>query len=248
MENLNLNGIIPEVSDRITPFVEDIRRGDSDNLHSFHIVGSALTPDFNKKTSDINSVVVLKEMNLGFIKFLAPLGKKYRKKGVAAPLIMTPEYIKRSLDVFPIEFFNFKLIHHTVFGDDILTGLAIENKDIRLQCEREIKTKLIWLRQGYISCLGEKNLLRKKLSESITGYIPLFRAIIYLLGKEPPVKSRDVVVTLQEMTSIETGIFEKMLLLKRKELSLSMDELTDFFEEYYMGTERIGRIINDLNT
>ncbi len=67
-------------------------------------------------------------------------------------------------------------------------------------------------------------------------------------SKEPPVKSHDVVVTLQEMTSIETGIFEKMLLLKRKELTLSMDELTDFFEEYYMGTERIGRIINDLNT
>ncbi len=248
MENLNLKNIIPEVSDRITPFVEDIMKGDTGNLHSFHIVGSALTPDFNKKTSDINSVVVLKEMNLGFVKFLAPLGRKYRKKGVAAPLIMTPEYIKTSLDVFPIEFFNFKLIHHTLFGEDILAGLEIEDKDIRLQCEREIKTKLIWLRQGYISSLGDKNLLREKLSESITGYIPLFRAIIHLLGKEPPVRSQDVVVTLQEMTSIETGIFEKMLLLKRNELTLSMNELTAFFEEYYMGTERIGRIINDLHT
>jgi len=57
-----------------------------------------------------------------------------------------------------------------------------------------------------------------------------------------------VVVTLQEMTSIETGIFEKMLRLKRNELTLSMDELTAFFEQYYLGTERIGKIINDLHT
>jgi len=248
MEKVNLEGIDPVVSERMAPFIEDILKGEAGNLHSFHIVGSALTADFNKKTSDINSVVVLKEMDLGFVEFLAPLGRKHRKKGVAAPLIMTPQYIKDSLDVFPIEFFNFRLIHHTVFGDDILGGLEIEDRHLRLQCEREIKTKLIWLRQGYISSLGDKRLLSERLSESITGYIPLFRAIIHLLGKEPPVLSRDVVVTIQEMTSIETGIFEKMLMLRRKELTLSMDEVIAFFEAYYLGTERIGKIINDLHT
>ncbi|NOZ25811.1 MAG: hypothetical protein GXO94_06965 [Nitrospirae bacterium] len=248
MEKLDLKGIDPVVSERIAPFAGDIMKVGAGNLHSFHIVGSALTADFNRKTSDINSVVVLKEMDLGFVEALAPLGRKYRKKGVAAPLIMTPQYIMDSLDVFPVEFFNFRLIHHTVFGDDILEGLKIEERHLRLQCEREIKTKLIWLRQGYISSLGDKRLLSERLAESITGYIPLFRAVLHLLGKEPPVRSRDVVIMLQETTSIETGIFEKGLLLKRKETSLSADELTSFFEEYYMGTEKIGKIINELGT
>ncbi len=247
MDRFRFEGIDPTVSERMLPFAEDILREAAGNLHSFHIVGSALTADFDRKTSDINSVVVLREMDLGFIEALAPLGRKYRKKGVAAPLIMTPQYIMDSLDVFPIEFFNFRLIHHTVFGDDILEGLEIEDRHLRLQCEREIKTKLIWLRQGYISSLGDRKLLSERLSESITGYVPLFRAIIHLLGKEPPLRSRDVVVMLEETASVETGIFEKVLRLKRGELTLTKDELKSFFEEYYTATERTGKIVNDLD-
>ncbi len=247
MDRFRLEGIDPTVSERMLPFAEDILREAAGNLHSFHIVGSALTADFDRKTSDINSVVVLREMDLGFIEALAPLGRKYRKKGVAAPLIMTPQYIMDSLDVFPIEFFNFRLIHHTVFGDDILEGLEIEDRHLRLQCEREIKTKLIWLRQGYISSLGDRKLLSERLSESIKGYVPLFRAIIHLLGKEPPLRSHDVVVMLEETASVETGIFEKALRLKRGELTLTKDELKSFFEEYYTATERTGKIVNDLD-
>ncbi|HAV43580.1 TPA: hypothetical protein DCX15_06170 [bacterium] len=54
-------------------------------------------------------------MDLGFLKLIATLGKKYSRNKVAAPLIMTPRYIERSLDVFPIEFLNLKLIHTAVF-------------------------------------------------------------------------------------------------------------------------------------
>ena len=68
---------------------------------------------------------------------------------------MTPEYIRTSLDVFPVEFLNFKLIHATVFGEDIFESLEINRMDLRRQCERELKVKLVSLRQGYISSLGD---------------------------------------------------------------------------------------------
>jgi hypothetical protein len=68
-------------------------------------------------------------MDLKFLKFLAPLGKKFGRKRIAAPLIMTPEYIDTSLDVFPIEFFNIQQLHLTVYGDDI--WLDLNNKKIR---------------------------------------------------------------------------------------------------------------------
>ena len=247
MEKINVVGLTQNIASKVTPFLEEILgSGHANNLHSFHIVGSALTPDFDEKASDINSVVLLKEMDLGFVEFLAPLGKTYKKRGIGAPLIMTPPYIQSSLDVFPIELLDFKLIHKTVYGEDLFSDLEIERHHLRLQCEREIKTKLIWLRQGYISSLGDKKLLSERLAESITGYIPLFRAIISLLGKEPPVKRHDVILTIQEITGIETGIFEKILILKRKQTSLSIDELMTSFEFYYKATERIAKIIDEL--
>ncbi len=229
------------------PFLKEILESYREEIHSVHIVGSCLTPDYDEKTSDINSIVVLREMNLGFVEFLAPLGRKYKKRGVAAPLIMTPEYIQNSLDVFPIEFFNFKLIHETVYGEDLLKDLSIENRHMRLQVERELKTKLIWLRQGYISTMGDRRLLVENLKNSIKGYIPLFRAIISLFGEDVPVASLEVIKKLEEITKVNCLIFEKIFMLKKGRISPGKDELDRYFEEYYISTERLGRIVDELS-
>ncbi|NOX20980.1 MAG: hypothetical protein GXO99_06960 [Nitrospirae bacterium] len=246
MKEFKTEGLKEEIAERFVNFLKDVLAKYSDNLHSVHLIGSALTPDYIPGVSDINSIFVLKEMDLGFLKLLAPLGKKYKKTGIAAPLIMTPRYIENSLDVFPIEFFDFRLIHHTIVGEDILVDLKIEKKYLRLQAERELKSKLIWLRQGYLSTMGDKKLLVQNLINSITGFFPLFRAIIYLLGQAPPVERHQVVVKLQELTNIKTSIYEKILLIKREQAGPGKNELDRAFEDYYRATEKIGRLINDL--
>jgi hypothetical protein len=248
MLEVSLDSLTPAVAGKIKPFIEEILDGYADNIHSIHIVGSALTPDFDEKTSDINSIVVLKSMDLKFVEFIAPLGKKYRKKSIAAPLIMTPEYISGSLDVFPVEFFDFRLIHQTIFGEDILKDIDIKISDLRHQCEREIKSKLIGLRQGYISSLGDRKLLTEGFVGSIAGYMPLFRGVILLMGKEPPVKKYDVIQTLSEATGIDTDIFRKIIDIKKGRVTLSKKELDSVFEEYYDSTEKIGKIIDELQT
>jgi hypothetical protein len=246
MNTVNLKDIIPSVAGKMRPFIEEILRGHASNVHSFHIVGSAVIPDYNEKLSDINSVVVLHNMDLKFISFLAPLGKKYGKKRIAAPLVMTPEYIRDSRDAFPIEFLDFKLIHKTVYGEDIFRDIEIARQPLRLQCEREIKTKLIGLRQGYISSLGKKEPLATLLVRSIIGSMALFRAIISLLGKEPPVARSEVIKTYETAAGIEADIFAKLLLLKSGEMKPSEHELRALFERYYNALEATGKIIDEL--
>lgn len=246
MFDIKLERLLPMVAQRIRPFIEEILSGYSENIHSIHIVGSAVTEDFNEKTSDINSIFVLKEMDLEFIELIAPLGKRYRKKSIAAPLVMTPEYIKHSLDVFPIEFLDFKLIHETVFGKDILKDIEISRLDLRHQCEREIKSKMIGLRQGYISSAGDRHMLTERFVSSIAGYMPLFRGIIFLMGKERPIRKHKVISELSASTDINTDIFGKILDIKRGKRKLSKEELNTVFKEYYIATEKIGKIIDEL--
>jgi hypothetical protein len=202
--------------------------------------------DYDEKRSDINSVVLLRAMDLKFVEFLAPLGRKYGKKGIAAPLVTTPEYVRSSLDSFPIEFHDFKLIHRTVYGEDILAGLMIQNQPLRLQCEREIKTKIIGLRQGYISTLGKKEDLAGLLIRSFTGSMPLFRAIIALLGKEPPVPRKEVISVFSRSVQVDEGTLQTMLRLKAGTLKASDQELRSLFERYYMVLETTGKIIDGL--
>ena len=243
MDDFNLKA---DISFRYKPFLDSILTPHRDKLHSIHLFGSAVTQDYDPKISDINSVMVLHKMDLKFLELLAPLGKKYGKKGVAAPLIMTPDYIHKSLDVFPIEFLNLKLQHQTVVGKDIFQDLNIENSDLRHQCERELKVKLIGLRQGYISAAGDKNILARGFIDSISGYLPLFKGIIFLLGKKFPQNNSETLSTLEEASGVSTRVFKWVLDLKRRKAKPSIDQLNTVFEDYYGAIEKLGEITDGL--
>ncbi|UCH79892.1 MAG: hypothetical protein JSW20_09055 [Nitrospiraceae bacterium] len=246
MSVINLETLHPTAAKRIGPFFDEILGSYQDRMHSVYVTGTAITDDFNDRISDVNSIFVLKEMDLRFLELLAPLGKTYSKKKVAAPLIMTPAYIQSSLDVFPIEFLNFKLIHTTVFGKDIFKDIEIDLSDLRHHCERELKVKLIWLRQGYLSAMGDRKLLTEGFVNSITGYIPLFRGIITLLGKKPPSMQSDVITALSEAAQINTDVFSQVLKEKHEKIKLSIEELNTMFEDYYEATEKIGKIVDEI--
>ncbi len=243
--DISLESLNPFVSKRIEPFIREILKEYSANIHSIHIMGSAVTPDFNEKTSDINSIIVINEMSFDFIEFLAPLGRKHGKKRIASPIIMTPEYLKNSLDVFPIEFYEFKLIHKTVYGLDILNELQIKKHDLRIQCEREIKSKLIGIMRGYISSTGDKELITETLLRSFAGCIPLFRAVIFLSDKEPPIPRTDVIMAFQDITG-ETRVYEELMLLWNKKIKPSKAELDHIFEEYYKSLKNLSIFIDRL--
>lgn len=243
MNDLNLKDVIIE---RFKPFQDEILSVYKDNIHSITLTGSVLTDDFVPGKSDINSVVVLTEMDLKFLELLATLGKKYQKKRIAAPLIMTPGYIVNSLDVFPIEFLSIKLLHKTIVGENLFQDLKINRSDLRLQCERELKVRLIGLRQGYISCLGNSKMLMEMFIDSFSGYIPLFRGIILLLGKEPPVTSRDAIDVLEKVSGVNTKVFNTILKQKKQKTKLMMGQLNTIFEEYYAAIERLGDITDGI--
>jgi len=235
-----------DISARYQPFLDNILNHHQDLIHSVHIVGSALTQDFDPKASDINSVVVLGKMDLKFLEILAPLGKKYGRKRIAAPLIMTPEYIDKSLDVFPIEFFNITQLHLTVFGEDVFQALDIRKSDLRRQCEQELKVKLIGLRQRYIAAAGDQKILAREFSESFSGYMPLFKSIILLLGKEPPRNNADILSVLEEVSGVRTEVFKFVLNLKKKKTKPSIEQLTMVFKDYYAAIENLGDITDAL--
>ena len=243
MNDLNIKD---EALTKFKPFLDVVLDKYKDKIHSIHITGSALTEDFNPNTSDINSIIVLNKMDLKFLEDFAPLGKKFGKKQVSSPLIMTPEYIYSSLDVFPVEFLTIKLLHKTIFGEDIFSDLEIKKSDLRPQCERELKVRLIGLRQGYLSSLGNRKFLADGFISSFSGYIPLFRGIILLLGITPPEKNKEVLTTLYDVSGVNTDVFKTVLKAKKDKTKLSIEILNSIFEDYYKAIEKLGNITDEI--
>jgi hypothetical protein len=194
MTEPNLDTIDPQIRGVVGAFLQEALDSFGSGMESLALTGSCVTGDYVHGRSDINSVLVLNEMAPALLDKLASMGRRYGKKRLRAPLVMTPEYIERSLDVFPIEFFDIKLIHATVHGPDRFSGLTINKSLLRLQCERDLKAKLIHLHQGYISCSGGGRGLRALLAEALPGFFPLFRAMLSLcqMSKEPAVLKDEV--------------------------------------------------------
>jgi hypothetical protein len=167
----------------------------------------------------------------------------FKKRRIRSPLIMTEEYISRSLDVFPMEFLDIKLFHKTVYGPDHFQKVAIDKAQLRLQCERDLKGKLINLQRGYVSCGGGTRMVRALLLEALPGFFTLLRAMLFLVQapKEPPARKADVLTEAEAVYHIPlSGLREISALKADKGFFLNHEQIAGLFKEVY-------RITNDLS-
>ncbi len=183
---LQQGGIREEIRTPLTLLVERLQARLGDNLRSVSVVGSSLTQDFQPKVSDINTVVVLDTCDLPALNAVALLAPQMKRYKLSPPLLMTPVYIRRSCDVFGVEFLDFQLIHETILGEDPFPSLQFGKKSLRLQCERELKAMLVRLRQGYIAAAGDKRLVHDLLISTTKGLTPLLRAMLWLVDADRP--------------------------------------------------------------
>jgi len=246
----DLSGLSPQAVDPIRAFAREIIPRIRTELESIAITGSCLTEDYIPGTSDINSVFVLKEITLPALDILASMGRRYGKKRIRAPLIMTQDYIHRSLDVFPIEFLDIKLIHSTIYGEKMFSLLEIDKSMLRLQCERDLKAKLINLRQGYIACAGKKKALALLLGDAFPGIFPLFRAMLYIvqINKSPSIPRADVLSDMESTFDMPLDVFKEILSIRKgKKGSLSHEQVNRIFNEVYRITDEFSLKMDKLS-
>lgn len=243
---LRLDRLSPAVRAKGAPFLQDLATVAGAGLHSLHVVGSAVTPDWVEGRSDVNTLLVLRAMDLGVLEAIGPLGRRHRRTGIAPPLVMDTGYIAGSLDVFPMEFLELRLIHETVAGEDLLAGLTIGRADLRRQCEREVKSRLVGLRQAYLRSLGEPKPLTAALVGFLAGYQPLARGILWLLGREVPVRRAEAFAALAAAAGPDAAVFAEVLALKEGRAKPDAGEVRALFERCHRATEKLGRVVDAL--
>jgi len=243
---LKLDALRMQIRDIVKSFAEKLIEELGENLQSITVVGSSLTEDFKPGQSDINTVLVLGRQTLGLLKSITPLAKTMRKKRISPPLLMTPSYIERSRDVFGVEFLDFQLTHRTVLGDDPFTSLTFNKKDVRLQCERELKAMLIRLRQGYIAAAANKKLVRDILISTAKGLVPLLRAMLWLKGIDRVAKSEPTISKAASEFTINMESLITAVKWQHQKGRLSELDMENVFESIYSTVEQLALFVDKL--
>jgi len=246
-QQLKLDGLRSDIREAVSVFGERLFEALGENLKSITVVGSSLTEDFTPGSSDINTVLVVGERSMAVLKSIGAMGKPMSKKRISAPLLMTKAYIERSLDVFGVEFYNFQLVHETVYGEDPFAGLEFAKADVRAQCERELKASLIRLRQGYISAAGNRKLVRDLLATAANSLVPLLRGMLWLKGIKVPKSANEVLSESKRAFGIDAdSAIEEARGRGYAKVRGTEEQTTEMFESIYRSVDTLSRIVDEL--
>ncbi len=242
---LRLDGIRETVRAPLRLLVDQLHGGLHDNLRSVTVVGSSLTEDFKPGVSDINTIIVLDRHSTPALALVASLAKPLRRQGLAAPLLVTASYIERSRDVFGVEFLDFQLVHETIFGDDPFAALSFEKDNVRLQCERELKSMLVKMQQGYLVAGGEPRLVREEVIAGAKELAPLLRAMLWLKDIERPRTMTASLRKAAEQFNVELDAAIEADRWRQERRRLTAAEVEAGFEDVFAAVENLSQVIDD---
>jgi hypothetical protein len=217
-----------------------------DDLISILLYGSAASGEYRPGSSDINIMIVLTEEGIDRLDRAFEAVGKWRKSSAAIPLFITQGYLETSLDVFPIEYLNFRTNHVLVYGKDILEGLVIKPEFLRLQCERELKGKLLLLREAFVGTEGKGGRLRDVVSESLPAMAATFRALLYLNGREGRGDKRSILRETCEVFGMEHMVFQNLLDIREGRLKPGDRDLLALFKAYMGEVRRLSNLVDQL--
>jgi hypothetical protein len=218
---------------------EDYRRIFGPHMISIILYGSGAGEDYVPGKSDLNFLVTLTDQGIERLDLALDTVSRWRKRMVAIPLFMTRPYLKGSLDAYPIEYLNMKRHYIVVNGEDVLAELTFAPRHIRLQLERELRGKLLHLRSGYLATGGSAGRIRDLISMSLTAFVSLFSALLYLKNVEIPHAARDVIAAAGAAFGVDVAIFVKCDEIRRKTKRFSSAEVRAIFRDYLKEVNRL---------
>ena len=135
----------------------------------------------NQGDGSIHSCALVQRLGFRDLTACLPFTERWHHRGVAVPLMLSAEELRRTVDVFPLEYSTMLADYAVVRGTDPLKGLTIPVEDVRRAVEGLAKGHLIHLREGFLESHGETTRIARLVSASAA---PL-RALLLHLARLP---------------------------------------------------------------
>jgi hypothetical protein len=202
--------------DLISDFVDKMKTAAGDNLVSVVLYGSAAEGEFHPEYSDLNLLCLMRDVSLAALNQMAGVMVWWRGKRHHPPLVLTPEELNASADVFSIEFSDMKQRYRVLYGEDLLQSLEVPLAHHREQLEYELREKLFLLRQHLLLAGTNEKQLWEVMLHSLSSFTTLFRHVLMEMGELGRKHSRDAVAELSKKLSFDDSAFLQLLDIRAK--------------------------------
>lgn len=235
------------VQSSLNHFVDDLRSTHGDNLASVVLYGSAAAGDYVEARSDYNLLIALHRITPSDLRQAQAPMRNWQRLGHPLPTYFTVAELSDAADVFPIEFHQMEKARLVLYGQDPFESLHFSDVNLRHQTEYELRSKLIQLRRLYIPASVSVDKLLALMSDSLGSFAALFRPVLMLHGKEPPITKPDCVRATVKMLGLDGEPFEQIFALRKDgDIMLTEVEANDLFASYMEQIERVIEAVDRL--
>ncbi|HXZ43767.1 MAG TPA: nucleotidyltransferase domain-containing protein [archaeon] len=228
-------------------FVQDVQELYGGELVAVYLYGSTAAGEHVAGRSDVNVAVVLRQLTPALLRKAAPHLRRWYRQGFATPLFFDPETLHGSLDVFPIEFLDMQERHRMLWGPDLFASLHIELQNLRLQCEQELRGKLMKLRQSYVESALAPVDLERVLVAATASIVVLARTLLRLGGGDSAGKVDVVLEQIQARFAVPTIALRKACQLKRGHIRVAGSGTEELYCEVLSEMQGLVGVVDKLN-
>jgi predicted nucleotidyltransferase len=230
----------------ISEFVERMRAAAETNLLAAILYGSVAAGDYVSDYSDVNLLCVLRETSFAAIKALAPAIEWWGKQKHRAPLLMSAEEMRRSADVFSIEFLDMRRHYRVLWGEDVLKTLEIPMRFHRAQVEYELREKTILLRQSLLIVAGNAEAKWELLLRSLPAFGTLFRHALIALGDAGAGSKREAAAALAGKLGIDASVFGELLNIRERKSDQKAAKVDEMFARHLTLVEQVTAAVDKM--
>ena len=235
-----------ETLDAARVWLAPVRESLGSEFLAAFLTGSVLTQGFDAKHSKINIVVVARALESGALDRLRECMPASRKGLVFDPLLLTQRQIANSLDSFPIEWLELRERHLTLEGEDVFAALEVPNTYLRLQCEHELRSKHIRLRQAYLASGRKALALTDVLKGSASSFATLFRTLLRLRGEVTPASPAQVIEKVAQLYRLDAEALLGAHLVRFSARKYKADEVLAIYRKFLAEIDRLVIAIDTL--
>jgi predicted nucleotidyltransferase len=237
------------VQEALHGLVEDLRATHGANLASVVLYGSAAAGDHVELRSDYNILIALNRITPEDLRQAQAPMREWQRLGHPLPVYFTVEELSDAADVFPIEFHQMANARIVLYGHDPFEYAKLSDANLRHQAEYELRSKLIQLRRLYIPASVSTEKLCDLMSDSLSSFAALFRAVLMLHGQEAPISKPDVVRATARLLQLDSKPFERIFEFRASDrLPSSEKEANDLFGAYLWQIEQVVESVDNLRT
>lgn len=212
--------------------------------YSAVLYGSAARGDWVEGVSDVNLLLVADDTSPAMLQRLNEPFAAWRRSGNPPPLLFNSAEWPSASDAFPIEAVDILHAHRVLRGSDPVGHLSVDNADLRLLLEHELRGKLLQLRRGYVALVGEPAALSQLGVTSMPTIQILLRGILALRGVTIPRDPEALIREAARITGADAGALLEMM--RHRPADMGWTATREQFEAYLAAVETAARYVDHL--